>query len=139
MGTHTFKTGFGWQQNNDNQTSAVYNQYTFPNVASYLAAKNDTTGCTISGIANPELCYSSFSTTLGNPGAAYKSNFYDFFVQDSWQLRPNLLMIYGVRYDYYAAPPALANAPFIYNQISTIRATTSLRGWDSRTASTRRR
>jgi len=116
MGKHTFKTGFGWQQNNDNQTSAVYNQYTFPNIASYLAAKNDTAGCTISGIANPTLCYSSFSTTQGNPGAAYKSNFYDFFVQDSWQLRPNLLMIYGVRYDYYASPPALANAPFIYNQ-----------------------
>ena len=114
--THTFKAGFGWQQNNDNQTSAVFNQYTFPNVASYLAAKNNTTGCTVSGIANPGLCYSSFSTTEGNPGAAYKSNFYDFFVQDSWQLRPNLLMIYGVRYDYYAAPPALANAPFVYNQ-----------------------
>jgi hypothetical protein len=116
IGKHTIKTGFGWQQNNDNQTSAVYNQYTFPNVASYLAAKNNTTGCTISGITNPELCYSSFSTTQGNPGAAYKSNFYDFFVQDSWQLRPNLLMIYGIRYDYYASPPALASAPFIYNQ-----------------------
>jgi hypothetical protein len=116
VGKHTFKAGFGWQQNNDNQTSAVYNQYTFPNVASYLAAKNNSTGCTISGITNQALCYSSFSTTEGNPGAAYKSNFYDFFVQDSWQLRPNLLMIYGVRYDYYAAPPALANAPFVYNQ-----------------------
>ncbi|MGD1096535.1 MAG: TonB-dependent receptor, partial [Bryobacteraceae bacterium] len=111
-----FKTGFSWQQNNDNQTNAVYNQYTFPNVASYLAAKNDTTGCTVSGITNPGLCYSSFSTTQGNPGAAYKSNFYDFFVQDSWQLRPNLLLIYGVRYDYYASPAALANAPFIYNR-----------------------
>lgn len=116
IGKHTVKTGFSWQQNNDNQTSAVYNQYTFPNVASYLAAKNNTSGCTVSGISNPLLCYSSFSTTQGNPGAAYKSNWYDFFVQDSWQIRPNLLMIYGVRYDYYAAPPALANAPFIYNQ-----------------------
>jgi hypothetical protein len=116
IGKHTFKTGFSWQQNNDNQTSAVYNQYTFPNVASYLAAKNDSSGCTVSGVSNPLLCYSSFSTTQGNPGAAYKSNWYDFFVQDSWQIRPNLLMIYGVRYDYYAAPSALANAPFIYNQ-----------------------
>jgi hypothetical protein len=116
IGKHTVKTGFSWQQNNDNQTSAVYNQYTFPNVASYLAAKNDTSGCTVSGITNPLLCYSSFSTTQGNPGAAYKSNWYDFFVQDSWQIRPNLLMIYGVRYDYYAAPPALANAPSVYNQ-----------------------
>jgi hypothetical protein len=116
MGKHTFKTGFSWQQNNDNQTSAVFNQYTFPNVASYLAAKNNTSGCTVSGISNPLLCYSSFSTTQGNPGAAYISNWYDFFVQDSWQIRPNLLMIYGVRYDYYASPSALTNAPFIYNQ-----------------------
>jgi hypothetical protein len=116
IGKHTVKTGFSWQQNNDNQTSAVYNQYTFPNVASYLAAKNDTSGCTVSGISNPLLCYSSFSTTQGNPGAAYKSNWYDFFVQDSWQIRPNLLMIYGVRYDYYAAPPPLTNAPSVYNQ-----------------------
>jgi Carboxypeptidase regulatory-like domain len=116
IGKHTVKTGFSWQQNNDNQTSAVYNQYTFPNVASYLAAKNNTSGCTVSGISNPLLCYSSFSTTQGNPGAAYKSNWYDFFVQDSWQIRPNLLMIYGVRYDYYASPPPLANAPSVYNQ-----------------------
>ncbi len=116
VGAHTLKAGFGWQQNNDNQTSAVYNQYTFPNIASYLAAKNDTTGCAISGITNPLLCYSSFSTTQGNPGAAYKSNFYEFFAQDSWQMRPNLLVIYGVRYDYYASPPALSNAPFVYNQ-----------------------
>ena len=115
MGSHTVKTGFGWQQNNDNQTSAVYNQYTFPTIASYLAAKNGT-ACPIAGVSNPLLCYSTFTTVLGNPGAAYKSNFYDFFVQDSWQLRPNLLMIYGVRYDYYQAPSALANAPFIYNR-----------------------
>ena len=117
VGTHTIKSGFSWQQNNDNQTSAVYNEYIFPNVGSYLAAKNDVlTGCTISGITNPELCYSSFSTTQGNPGAAYKSNFYDWFVQDSWQIRPNLLMIYGLRYDYYQSPSALADAPFVYNQ-----------------------
>src|SRR5262249_20908288 len=111
-GSHTFKTGFGWQQNNDNQESAVSSTYTFPSVASYLAAKNNT-GCPISGIAAPGLCYTSFSTVLGVPGAAYKSNFYDFFAQDSWQVRPNLLVIYGVRYDYYASPSALANAPFV--------------------------
>lgn len=115
MGAHTVKTGFSWQQNNDNQTNGVYSEYTFPTIASYLAAKNGT-ACPISGIANPRLCYSNFTTVLGNPGAAYKSNFYAFFVQDSWQVRPNLLVIYGVRYDYYQAPPPLANTPFIYNQ-----------------------
>lgn len=115
VGAHTFKAGFGWQQNNDNQTNAVYSQYTFPTIAAYLSAKNGT-ACPISGVANPLQCYSSFTTVLGNPGAAYKSNFYDFFVQDSWQARPNLLVIYGVRYDFYQAPPAMANAPFVYNQ-----------------------
>ncbi len=117
IGKHTIKTGFGWQQNNDNQLSAVYSQYTFPNVASYLAAKNDSSGCTISGITNPLLCYSSFLTVLGVPGAHYKSNFTDLFVQDSWQIRSNLLVIYGLRYDYYAAPSGEGSAaPFAYTQ-----------------------
>lgn len=105
-GKHTVKAGFGWQQNNDNQSSAVFSQYTFSSVANYLLAK--------SGV-NP-LSYSSFSTVLGVPGAAYKSNFYDFFLQDSWQLRPNLLLTYGVRYDFYQAPPGEPNAPFAYTQ-----------------------
>ncbi len=115
MGTHTIKTGFGWQQNNDNQLSAVYSQYTFPTVASYLAAKNGT-ACSISGVSTPGLCYSSFTTILGVPGAHYKSNYYDGFLQDSWQLRPNLVLTYGVRYDFYQAPPGEANAPFAYTQ-----------------------
>jgi hypothetical protein len=106
LGTHTLKAGFGWQQNNDNQLSAVYSQYTFSSVANYLLAENGT---------NP-LAYSQFLTVLGVPGAAYKSNFYDFFVQDSWQVRSNLLLIYGLRYDFYKAPPGEPNAPFAYTQ-----------------------
>ena len=53
---------------------------------------------------------------LGVPGASYKSYFYDFYVQDSWQIRPNLLAIYGVRWDRYQAPAGEANAPFAYTQ-----------------------
>ncbi len=106
MGAHTFKAGFGFQQNNDNQLSAVYSQYTFSSVANYVAASSG---------ANP-LAYSQFTTILGVPGAAYKSNFYDLFVQDSWQVRPNLLVIYGVRWDRFQAPSGEANAPFSYTQ-----------------------
>jgi len=104
QGTHTIKAGFGFQQNNDNQLSAVYSQYTFSNIANYLAA--------VSG-ANP-YAYTQFTTILGVPGASYKSNFYDAFVQDSWQARQNLLIIYGVRWDRFQAPPGEANAPFAY-------------------------
>lgn len=103
-GTHTIKAGFGFQQNNDNQLSAVYSQYTFSSIANYLAAESG---------ASP-YSYSSFSTILGVPGDSYKSNFYDLFVQDSWQARPGLLVIYGVRWDRFQGPPGEANAPFAY-------------------------
>jgi len=106
VGAHTVKAGFGFQQNNDNQLSAVYSQYTFSSVANYLAAE---TG------ANP-FAYTQFTTILGVPGASYKSNFYDLFVQDSWQARHNLLIIYGLRWDYFQAPGGEANAPFAWTQ-----------------------
>ncbi len=105
-GAHTIKAGFGWQLNNDNQIGDTYSLYTFSSIANYLAAKNGT---------NP-FAYTQFSTVLGTPGASYKSYFYDFYVQDSWQLRPNLLMIYGLRWDRFQAPGGEANAPFLYTQ-----------------------
>ena len=114
-GSHTIKAGVGWQLNNDNQVGDNGSQYTFPTIASYLAAKNGTT-CPLSGITNPELCYSTFSTVLGVPGASYKSYFYDFYVQDTWQVRPNLTVIYGLRWDRFQAPNGEANAPFSYTQ-----------------------
>ena len=106
MGPHTIKFGFGLQQNNDNQLSDVYSQYTFSSIANYLAAKSG---------ASP-FAYSHFTTILGVPGASYKSYFYDFFVQDSWQARSNLLIIYGLRWDRFQAPAGEANAPFAYTQ-----------------------
>jgi hypothetical protein len=114
-GAHTYKMGMGWQQNNDNQLNApTYNIYTFATVANYLAAKNNT-ACPTSGLA-PGLCYSTYQTNVGLAGASYKSYFYDLYVQDSWQIRPNLLAIYGVRWDRYQAPDGEANAPFAYTR-----------------------
>jgi hypothetical protein len=101
---HTYKFGFGFQENNDNQIGNVFSRYTFSNIANYLLAKNGT---------NP-LSYSTFVTVLGVPGLSYKSHFYDLYVQDSWQIKPNFLLIYGVRWDRYQAPGGEANAPFAY-------------------------
>jgi hypothetical protein len=106
VGAHTIKAGFGWQLNNDNQIGDTFSAYTFPTIAAYLSAKSGT---------NP-LSYSTFQTVLGTPGASYKSYFYDFYAQDTWQIRPNLLMIYGLRWDRYQAPSGEANAPFAYTQ-----------------------
>ena len=118
QGAHTIKAGFAFQMNNDNQIGDTFSQYTFPSIASYLAAKNGT---------NP-YGYSTFQTVLGMPGASYKSYFYDFYVQDTWQLRPNLTMIYGVRWDRFQAPAGEANAPFAWTQ----HFTTPNRDWAPR-------
>ena len=118
QGSHTIKAGFAWQLNNDNQIGDVYSQYTFSSIANYLAAKSG---------ANP-LAYSTFQTVLGVPGASYKSYFYDFYVQDTWQVRHNLTVIYGVRWDRFQAPAGEANAPFAWTQ----HFTTPNRDWAPR-------
>ncbi len=105
-GRHTMKFGFGFQQQLDTQTADVYSQYNFPSVAAYLSAKSG---------ANP-LAYSTYSTVIGLPGAWYHSFFWNWFAQDSVQVRPNLLVIFGVRYDRFQGPPADPNAPFVYSQ-----------------------
>jgi hypothetical protein len=105
-GRHTMKYGFGWQQMLDTQTADVFSQYNFASVATYLQAKSG---------ANP-LAYSTYSTVIGLPGAWYHSFFWNAFAQDSVQLRSNLLVIFGVRYDRFQGPQADPNAPFSYSR-----------------------
>jgi hypothetical protein len=105
-GRHTLKFGFGFQQMLDTQTADVYSQYNFPTVAAYLQAKSG---------ANP-LAYSTYTSVIGLPGAWYHSFFWNWFAQDSVQLRPNLLVTFGVRYDRFQGPPADPNALFAYSR-----------------------
>jgi len=103
---HTIKVGIGWQENNDNQVGPVTNRYTFSSIANYQAAQSG---------ANP-FAYSTYATVLGVPGVAYKSQFLNWYAQDSWQVLPKLLVIYGVRYDRFQAPDGEPNAPFVYTR-----------------------
>lgn len=105
-GRHTLKFGFGVQQNQDTQTADVYSQYNFSSVAQYLLAKSG---------ANPH-SYNTYASVIGLPGAWYHSLFWNWFAQDSFQVRPNLLVIFGVRYDRFQGPPADPNAPFVYSR-----------------------
>jgi hypothetical protein len=105
-GRHTMKYGFGFQQILDTQTADIYSQYVFPNIAAYLAAKSG---------ANP-LGYSTYNSVIGLPGAWYHSFFWNWFAQDSWQVRPNLLLIFGLRYDRFQSPDPDPNAAFVYSR-----------------------
>jgi hypothetical protein len=105
-GSHTMKYGVGFQQILDTQTADIYSQYVFPSVAAYLSAKSG---------ANP-LAYSTYNTVIGLPGAWYHSFFWNWFAQDSWQVRHNLLLIFGLRYDRFDSPKADPNAAFVYSR-----------------------
>ena len=104
-GRNTLKFGAGFQQMLDTQTADVYSQYNFSSVAQYLAAK-----------AGSPFSYNTYSTVIGLPGAWYHSVFWNWFAQDSLQVRPNLLLIFGLRYDRFQGPPADPNALFSYSQ-----------------------
>jgi hypothetical protein len=107
VGPHAFKFGGGFQKNNDDQLADVYTQYSFSSLAQYLAI--------LQPGANLQ-AYKSLSASIGQPGAAYHSVFFDFFGQDTWQLSKNLLVSYGVRYDQYRAPTPPAGEPLPYTQ-----------------------
>jgi len=103
---HTIKLGGGFQQMQDTQTADIFSRYTFASIAAYLQAK--------SGAA--PLGYTNYTSVIGLPGAWYHSLFWNWFAQDSFQVRPNLLVIFGLRYDRFQGPPADPNAPFIYSR-----------------------
>ena len=105
-GNHNYKAGFDLQLIDDKRTSTLFQVYTFPSVAAYLAAKNGT---------NPK-SYTNYQQLIGNPNFAMQSSSYSGFIQDDWRLAPNFKLLYGVRYDYYKYPDGAANAPLIYNQ-----------------------
>lgn len=105
-GPHTFKVGAGYSRIIDVQEGDTFTQYVFPNIAAYQAA--------VSG-ANP-FSYSTVNALIGNTRAGYISNFYNLFAQDSWQLRPSLLVTYGVRYDRFVSPNPNTTAPFPFSR-----------------------
>jgi len=102
-GAHTIKAGFTLSQIEDLQRIVSYNQYTFSSIADYLAAKN--------GIR--PFAYSQYSSQTDRNGVGYASLFYGGYVQDTWQLTPRLLTVFGLRYDRFQSPKANAGAPYI--------------------------
>jgi hypothetical protein len=102
-GKHTIKGGFNLAQLINRQRLVSFNQYTFSSVANYLAAKNGT---------NP-YGYTQFTSQQDVNGIGYASLYFGTYVQDTWQITPRLLVVYGARYDRFKGPQANPNAPFI--------------------------
>lgn len=101
-------TGGGTPANGTQPGCAVFT----PTVMSGLAAAS--AGICPGG--NALLCYSNFASNSDLLGLHYNSTFFTSFAQDSWQVKPSLMLIFGVRYERYQGPPAQANAPFVLSQ-----------------------
>ena len=106
MGEHSIKAGFDFQHVYDERTAAPQFLYTFPTTAAYLAAKN---GTNLYG-------YSSVTELTGDRSFNMSTNILSLFVQDDWQVRPTIKMLYGVRYDLYLYPSGVASAPLTQTQ-----------------------
>jgi len=95
-GNHAFKVGGDFRYIRDQQVSNTFARYTFPSIAAYQQAVNGT---------NPK-GYTTYAQSFGNPDLKYSSLFTGLYVQDSWKLRQNITLNYGVRYDVYKIPDA---------------------------------
>ena len=115
-GKHSFKFGGAWQENVDLQRATAFTEYTFADTGSgptlvtaiqhYLDAKSG---------ANP-FAYTSVAVSNGGTVPSYKSQFFSFYGQDSWQVTQKLSLNYGVRYDKFIPPAAQSNALFLMSR-----------------------
>ena len=103
---HSYKFGVDWQNIYDERTAAPQFVYTFPTVAAYLAAKAGTA----------PFGYTSMTQLTGDKSFNMSTSVISTFVQDDWQITPEIKVLYGVRYDYYKYPDGLANAPLAQTQ-----------------------
>lgn len=108
-GAHGFKAGVDAQLVVDDRVRGERFEYVFPTIDSYLAAR-----------AAAPLGYTTFRQDFGNLEASYDSAFYGLFVQDDWQVRDRIKVLYGLRYDLFDLPAARPFAANPYSQQFTI-------------------
>jgi hypothetical protein len=102
-GRHTIKGGFSLAQLINRQRLVSFNEYTFSSLQKYLDAKNG---------VNP-FGYSQFRSQQDINGVGYASLYFGVYLQDTWQVTPRFLVVYGGRYDRFKGPAANPNAPFV--------------------------
>jgi len=104
-GQHAFKAGIDAQWIADDRVKGNLFIYTFPSIAAYQSAKSG---------QNP-IGYTNFQELFGNAAVSYNSGFFGLFVQDDWQIKPQIKLLYGLRYDLFDIP---SSRPFAANPYS---------------------
>jgi hypothetical protein len=104
-GSHVAKFGGGLSFHDYSERSLIFSQYTFPDLASYLAARNGT-----------PRSYGQYTETVGDPGITYNSAYWNIFAQDDWKVTRRLKINFGLRYDFYRIAKADPTSLFSLSQ-----------------------
>jgi Carboxypeptidase regulatory-like domain len=130
-GNHTLKFGgeynhifisqlFGFNQegtfNVSTSGSSTANVNTILDILSFTPGFTPPTGTTT--IANRfDSTAVTFSRQIGNLMASYATNEIAFFAQDSWRVRPNLTLNFGIRQEAQYNPSPEATNPTLLNKV----------------------
>jgi hypothetical protein len=101
QGRHDVKVGIDAQLIHDERGADLTALYTFPDVASYLAAK--------SGINR--FGYTSFVQSIGDGSLTYNQSYWSVFAQDDFRISSQLKLLFGIRYDLFKVPSGDPAAP----------------------------
>jgi outer membrane receptor protein involved in Fe transport len=83
--------------------------FTFANLTNYLNTVNHVIN-PASGTTN---WYAQLVQAFGNNVANHRTNSYNFYAQDTFQVTPQLTLSYGLRYEYLQYPQLDPNAPLV--------------------------
>jgi len=106
-GRHSYKFGFDIATIQVISSDRLAQTYSFASLGQYLN--------TLAGVMNPTtgrpFNYTQLTEDFGNNTAQHRTNSYNFYAQDDFQIRPNFTLSYGIRYEYLAYPDLDKNAP----------------------------
>jgi len=107
-GNHTFKFGgdFSYIPLNIQSTSQFGGQFIFAS-ENVIAGMPSLSPLQAYGLGLPQ----SFTQGIGNPNTSFSTKNVGPFLQDSWKIKSNLTLNYGVRYDLQLTPLFNASTP----------------------------
>lgn len=106
-GNHTFKFGgeLSWEEKNENGSNNTQGTFDFSAIqtqglvgTSAITGTGDSFASFLLGRAN------AYTEAERDVTLNLKFGRREFFVQDTWKIRPNLTLDFGVRYQYYVPP-----------------------------------
>lgn len=98
-GNHVYKAGLmvAFEQKNENANNETHGRFTFNSGGGRTAFQNFLTG-NRDGLCGTRCSYSESEIDITNH---LRFNRYEMFAQDTWRIRPNVTLDYGVRYALY--------------------------------------